>query len=89
MSPNTRFYRRSGRGWQPQPIMALREGWQPQPIMALRAILRLTELFAAGGTQVNSLQESINITIRHLRLRAKSQELRANLKSPPGHRRQK
>jgi hypothetical protein len=23
-------------------------GWQPQPIMALWAILRLTELFAAG-----------------------------------------
>jgi hypothetical protein len=23
-------------------------GWQPRPIMALRAILQLTELFAAG-----------------------------------------
>ena len=35
--------RRRNRGRQPQPI----RGWQPQPIMALRAILRLTDLFAA------------------------------------------
>jgi hypothetical protein len=63
--------------------------WHGVPIMALRDILRLTELFAAGVEAVKFAAGLIKMSEGHLGLRAKSQELRAILKSPPGRWRQK